>query len=94
MTDTILIERRVKGFISDARSNPRVWSGILRTLRLYPEQGIHVRCVFEATKAQLTETVQMESTEPRVVSPKLITVTRFTESARKIIAAELRYTID
>ena len=87
--NALVLEQKVNEFLTIARSNPRVWAGLVATLQRFPEEGIHGRCVFEAYKAHLTETLWEET--PQLLQTSL---TRLIPDARKMIAAQLQYEID
>ena len=84
--NALALEQKVNEFLAIARSNPRVWAGLVATLRRFPDEGIHGRCVSEAHHAHLTETIWEDSPSELRMSN-----TRFTNDARKMIAANLNY---
>ena len=91
----IEMERRVSAFIDAAKvaqmnGQPRVWDGIIASLKRYSDEGVHGGCAFEAHTAGLLETIRIESEDVHIVSPKLQTLTRFTPAASREIMQQLR----
>lgn len=89
--NTLLLERNVNAFLTIARSDPRVLSGMLETLRRFREEGIHGKCAAEAIRYHLVETESVKSEDPHTISNRLMTCTHLTEGARKLLEARLRY---
>lgn len=82
-------ERSVASFLTEARSNKRVWRGLQKTLQRRLEEGVHGECAYELARRSLTETVRVQTEDARIVSPKLETRTTLTLKAQRELLSQL-----